>query len=300
MKLLVDRDVERVTPSAAVAAMRNAILAYGSSYLIAPPRLTAELGGDHLVITAGRLIGDGFGFRAYVVADERPEPEQVTLLWGEQGNLEAVVIGEELGARRTGALGAVAVDALAKATAASVALIGSGRQAWAQLWALTAVRDVKRVRVFSPSEHNRVALAERCAGELRIAATAVSTAREAVVGADIVIMATTSSHPVIEAQWVAEGAHVTTVGPKVVGSHECPLELLTRASVVSTDSPPQLQTYEGGAFTTELDISVTGLDEILLGKESGRCHEDDITVHVSAGLAGTEVVLARHLLAACD
>jgi ornithine cyclodeaminase/alanine dehydrogenase-like protein (mu-crystallin family) len=63
--------------------------------------------------------------------------------------------GARRAAARTGALGAAAVDALARADAEVVGIVGSGRQAWTQVWAATAVRAVAQVRVFSPTEAHR-------------------------------------------------------------------------------------------------------------------------------------------------
>lgn len=63
------------------------------------------------------------------------------------GAVRAIALGSELGRRRVGAIGAVAADALAACDAHVVAVVGTGAQAYAQIWALAAVRDVREVRV---------------------------------------------------------------------------------------------------------------------------------------------------------
>ena len=66
---------------------------------------------------------------------------------------------------------------------------------------------------------------------------AVDTARECVRDADIVVLATNSRKPVIDASWIAAGAHVTTLGPKSRGAHEFPLVWAGQAAVIASDSP---------------------------------------------------------------
>ena len=109
------------------------------------------------------------------------------------------MVGEELGARRTGALGAVAADVLALPEADTVAVIGTGRQAWTQLWALQAVRPLRLLRVYSPNPAHRARFAQAAGNDLGIDATAVSSAGQAVHDADLIILATRSISPVIDA-----------------------------------------------------------------------------------------------------
>jgi alanine dehydrogenase len=104
------------------------------------------------------------------------------------------VVGSELGARRTGALGGAAVDALAQADASSVGIIGSGVQAWTQLWAIAAVRPLTGVRIFSPTREHRETFARRVGTELELEAAPSDTAEEAVVDADLVLVLGLSSN----------------------------------------------------------------------------------------------------------
>jgi alanine dehydrogenase len=292
-RLLTDADVcERLSPAIALVAARRALAEAYSGRLHAPPRIAADLGDAGLVITAGGFAGKR-GFRAYLTGV--PDAEQAVLVWDEDGRLACCVAGVELGARRTGALGAVAAHALARPDASTVAVVGSGRQAWTQLWALTAVRPEARVRVFSRTEAHRTAFAERADRELGLQTAAVASAREAVEGADIVVLATRSTEPVIESAWVQAGAHVTTVGPKTVSGHEAPRDLADRAVLVATDSPAQAAAYGEPLFTGRPLVHLGGIVSEAL---PGRTSPDDITLYVSTGLAGSEVVTAVAMLRA--
>jgi ornithine cyclodeaminase len=173
-------------------------------------------------------------------------------------------------------------------------VVGSGRQAWTQLWALAAVRVFDEVRVFSPSPERREGFRARASAELPIRrVSAVESAAEAVRGADVIVLATRSATPVVAAEDVGEGAHVITVGPKTRDAHELPFELVERAAVVTCDAPEQARGY-GGEFVTGTR-ELTHLGAVICGEAPGRGAADDLTLHCSVGLAGSEVVLAERL-----
>ena len=291
-RLLSDDDVRsRLTPDLAVDGARRALVDAHRGRLVAPPRAHVELGARALVFTAGALADGAAGFRVYQTGVE--DSDQAVLVWNPDGGLAGCVVGTELGAARTGALGAAAVDALARADAGVVGVVGSGRQAWTQLWAATAVRAIAQVRVFSPTEAHRERFADRARAELGLDASAVSGPRDAVDGADVVILATRSETPVIEAGWVAPGAHVNTVGPKAAGACETPPGLAEAAAVLVSDSPAQAAAYGAPFFTSR---ELTHLGAVIAGDAPGRTSAADVTLYASTGLAGSEVVIARRLL----
>ncbi|MEU1286974.1 NAD(P)-binding domain-containing protein [Kitasatospora sp. NPDC005856] len=292
--LLNDDDVRRrLDAPRAVRAVRGALLAAHTGGLVAPPRVRAELGDGQLVFTAGRLHAEKLiGFRSY---DTVVGAEQLVAVWStEDGRLRAVVHGGELGPRRTGAIGAVAVDAAANPGPLRLGLVGAGAQAWAQLWAIRAVRPVARAVVASRRPERARAFARRAAEELGVEVRAVGTVEEAVRERDVVVVATNSPVPVLDADWIAPGTHVTTLGPKTLSRHEVPAALAERAHVLLTDSLAQTAGYaEPHVFPVG---RMVGLGAVLAGDEAARTNADDITVFCSVGLAGTEVAVAAALL----
>jgi ornithine cyclodeaminase/alanine dehydrogenase-like protein (mu-crystallin family) len=263
--------------------------------LAAPPRLHADLGERGLIFTAGGYAEGPVGFRVYGLWPG--DSDQAVLVWGGNGRLAGCIVGTELGARRTGALGGAAVDALARANATTIGIVGSGVQAWTQLWAISAVRRLADVRVFSPTPENREGFARRADAELGMSATACDSAQEAVADSDLVILATRSERPVIEAGWIRRGTHLNTVGPKLASAHETPLDLAESATAVVTDSPEQAERYGAPFFTPR---ALTHLGGVIMGDLPGRTSDEDITLYCSTGLAGSEVVLAEALLAAAE
>jgi alanine dehydrogenase len=291
VRVLTEQEVsERLSPLIAVDAARRALIEAHDGRLSGPPRLHARLDDVDLVFTVGGYRAGWVGFRVY--GTWAGDSDQAVLLWGGDRRIRCCVVGSELGIRRTGALGAVAVATLARADASVAGFIGSGRQAWAQLWAMTAVRDLVEVRVFSPHLDHRAAFVERASRELGLEAVAVDNSYDAVQGADIVVLATDSDRPVIDSDWVVPGMHVSTVGPKTRAAHETPPELADLAAVVVSDSPAQATAY--GAFFT--DRSLSSLGAVLLGQAPGRISSSDISLDCSTGLAGSEVAIAAALV----
>ena len=294
LRVATDEDVRRLPATAAVQTMQEVLALRGE--LLAPPRIRAELGEFDFVYTAGRVPSGASGFRVYRAG--RPAGDQLTAVWAPDGRLRGVVVGDELGARRTGALGGVAADVLARPEAATLGVVGSGAQAWTQVWAISAVRDLRSLTVFSPNREHREAFALGAATHFGLEARAAENPAEAVAGADIVVLATSSRSPVIEADDVAPGTHVTTLGPKSAGGHEAPLELVARAAIISCDSPAQAHAYPEPFFAG--DTELVDLASLVDGSAPGRAREDEITLHCSVGLAGTEVALAERVLDLAD
>ncbi|MGK5739010.1 ornithine cyclodeaminase family protein [Micromonospora sp. URMC 103] len=281
-----------------VDAMRAALLAAYEGRLVAPPRASASLGGGRMVLTAGHLTGEWYGYRSYDTFGH-PEAQQLVVLHdGRTGAVRAVAVGEELGSRRTGGLGGVAVDALARPDAATLGVIGSGRQAWTQVWAAAAVRPLREVTVHSRSAARREAFAARVRAELDVPARAVADPAAAVAGRDVVVLATTSPTPVLDAAHLSPGTHVNTVGFKQRDRAEFGPDLLTVADVLATDSPAQAGAYAPPMLAAEPPYAdrLRDLGAVLAGVEAGRTAPEQISVFCSVGLAGTEVFLLDRLV----
>ena len=281
----------------AVRWMGEAIDDHHRGNLIAPARTHAEFEGGRIVYTAGRLRGSWFGYRSYDTFPAEPG-EQVIVLHDETtGIVRAIAVGNELGPRRTGAIGAVATDTLASPTAEVAAFIGTGTQAAAQLWALAAVRNLREVRVFSRDQARRDAFVAFATTQTDARCYSASSARDTVNGADIVTLATNSPTPVIDANWLASVVHVTTLGPKQRGRAEFPPDLLEMADVIATDSLDQIDAYDPpnvlvGTPHRDRLVSVGALR----AGEVAVPETQRLSLFLSVGLAGTEVYLLSQLI----
>lgn len=256
------------------------------------------LSGGRLVFTAGALDGKWFGYRSYDTFDMQGGEQVVVAHSALDGRVRGIAVGNELGPRRVGAIGGVAADTLARPNSRVLAVIGTGTQAWAQLCAIAAVRELDDVRVYSRDADRRRAFATRIRSELGPAARVAPNAREAVEGADIVVLATSSPTPVIDPGWVGPGSYVTTLGPKQVGRAEFGPDMAAVSEVVVTDSVPQISAYDPPNILvgTPQEHRLTSLGDVLTGDVPGRTSDEQRVLFCSVGLAGTEVFLLDKLL----
>lgn len=143
----------------------------------------------------------------------------------ETGRITALLDGAGLTAVRTGAVAALATRRCTPEDADDLAVIGAGVQARALIRAVAAVRPIRTVRIFSRTRAGAEKLAEviRDTAPRPIRVTVCDTAKAAVTDAPIICTATSTSGttPVVEAGWVASGAHVNVIG----GTHPDAVEL---------------------------------------------------------------------------
>jgi alanine dehydrogenase len=240
----------------------------------------------------GYMYAAGFGARdAWFVTP---------LFDADSGELLAVIDGAHMNPYKTGAVGAVGVDALAREDASSLAIIGSGSQARGQLRAAATVRDLDTVWVYSPTKDNREAFAGEMDRELDASVAAVASAAAAVEDADIVVTATTASEPVFDGDRLEPGTHVTAMGQYDPEKRELDATTIERATYVpdlreraTTDAGSFLQAIEAGVVD-ESHVHAE-LGEIVAGVAEGRTTEEEITVFDSGG-TGIETVAAAFLL----
>lgn len=295
--LLTDDDLDDLVPNEVVGWMLEALRLHGCGKLTSPPRARADLGDGSVVVTAGR----GPRWYGYRVYDTIPTPvgDQVIVTHDAvTGEVLAVAIGARLGALRTGAIGGAAASRLGPVDSCRVGVIGSGTQAWAQLWALSGVLDIAEVGVWSRTPSGRQAFAARARDELGLHAVVGEGAEQVVRGADVLVLATSSARPVLDAAWLGVDVLVITVGPKQVGRAELPLELVTGADLVTTDSLDQLHAYDPPALVAAAGLAgaVVPLGHLAQGRVSPL--RSRRRVYLSVGLAGTEVELLGRLAAA--
>lgn len=300
--ILGDSDLERIpTMALAIEAIEEAILARSAGALVSPPRHSVSFAekGD-LIFTIGGMIDEASiaGFRVYDTF-QGARHEQIVAVWStETAELQGILIGTRLGEIRTGAIGGIAVRHMSPPDATTVGIIGSGQQARAQLEAVSLVRRLSYVRIYSRSERNRYQFALEMEERLGIPVEAVEQPRRAVQDADIVICATSSLTPVLKAEWLKPGAHINTVGPKMVDEHELDLDVATAAHLIATDSPEQVKAYKMPFFLegTPSAERMVDLAAIVSGKLAGRERPGQTTLFCSVGLAGTEVLVGARIL----
>ena len=218
----------------------------------------------------------------------------------DSGQLLAILDGASMNPLKTGAVGAVGVDALAREDASVAAVFGTGPQAAGQLRATATVRDLQEVRVFSPTAAHRESFADAMAGTIDGPITPVESPAAAIEGADVVITATDAGVPVFDGSLLEPGSHVTAMGQYDPDRFELDATTIERsvyvpdlAARVERDAGAYLNALAAGAI--EADHLHAELGAVVAGRAPGRTDPDQITVFDSGG-TGIETTAGANLL----
>jgi len=216
------------------------------------------------------------------------------------GSLKAVIEAFALGQLRTAAASGVATDRLAAEDADDFAIVGTGKQALAQVAAVMAVRPIKRIRVFGPHEDRCKQFRERVRGEFGIETIALQSVAEAVTGASIVTVATRATDPIITSEMIIAGTHINAIGAIVPSRAEIAQDVLERCSQIVVDSIPAAQKLSRelidflGVANTEGWNRVRSLAE-MVALDHPRETSDGITLFKSLGMGISDLALGIEL-----
>jgi ornithine cyclodeaminase len=209
------------------------------------------------------------------------------------GQPMALLDGTAITAIRTGAGSALATRLLAREDATTIAILGTGVQARSHARAVTRVRAFEELRVAGRDRAKADALANELSGELDLAVRAVASWQEACDGADVVCATTHALEPVVRREWLAPGAHVTSVGYNPQGREVDDATVVAALVVVESraaalaplpsGSNDLLQPIERGLIGA--DHVHAELGELVEGSKRGRTSSEQVTLYKSVGVA---------------
>jgi ectoine utilization protein EutC len=281
-----------------VDAIADAFTALASGRVVMPPILhmaLPEVNGEVDVKTAWLPGLPSFALKVSPGFFDNPKrglpslSGLMMLLSAETGRLEALHLDNGwLTDLRTAAAGAVAARHLARADARVAGVLGAGTQARVQIEALTLVRPIERVLVWARDAAKAEAYADQMAERLGLDVLPVASAERLVLEADVVVTTTPARTPLVVADWLHPGLHVTAMGADAPDKNELHPAVLARADRLVCDSRAQCarQGELHHALAAHPEIEVTELGEITAGRAPGRRSEGEVTV---ADLTGTGV-----------
>jgi ornithine cyclodeaminase/alanine dehydrogenase-like protein (mu-crystallin family) len=299
---LVDVDRARTSVADAFRALHRgeATLASVISLPFVHPRGVAH-------IKAGHLHDDSV-WTAKVSTDFYPDDGSGTrhgglmlVLSASDGDLVGVLVDNGyLTELRTGAAGAIASDLLARRDARTAAIIGAGSQARYQLDALLKVRSIETVHVASRSLHRAQAFVHEIESSYGIPAHLCDSVESAVRGVDIVVTTTPSSTPLVEADWLDAGTHITAVGSDEPTKQELAPDVLARADVIAVDDRGQAarlgELHHAIEQGLREEADAVTLGELLEGDARGRIGAKDVTVADLTGVGVQDAAIAAFVV----
>src|SRR5690606_1566535 len=251
MRILTEADLQRIIAldMASVACVENAFRALASGGVSMPPILRLDIPaqrGEVDVKTAYISGLDSFAIKVSPGFFNNPsiglpstnglmiqfsaKTGLVEALWLDNGYLTDV---------RTAAAGAVAAKHLAREDARVAAIFGAGMQAGMQLQALTLVRPISEARIWARNFDSAQQAAQSFTEKLGIPITAIADAQQTCEGADVIVTTTPSETPLINAEWLVPGQHLTAMGSDAEHKNEIDPALFRRAIVYIADSLSQ-------------------------------------------------------------
>jgi ornithine cyclodeaminase/alanine dehydrogenase-like protein (mu-crystallin family) len=232
----------------------------------------------------------------------------VILFSTKTGEPLAIMDDFSLSGIRVGATVGVGARYLAKKGASRVALYGSGKQARTNLEAVSKVRKLDEVRVYSPNPEHRVLFAQEMTHVVGAEIVPVDSPEKAMDGVDMVLCTANSMEPVFDGGWLKPGVFVSSIS---VGNdktitpiwgrvrRELDDETLGRADRVVISSRAQaiwddqkhlLALGEKHGFGPDRQIPEIG--DLLLGRVPGRETDDQVTVFANNTGTGNQFAAA--------
>jgi len=206
----------------------------------------------------------------------------------------------EITAIRTAAASAVATKLLSRMDASTLAIIGSGEQAKRHIEAITLVRTIKQVNIWSRNEKNAKDLAETVSGIYGVPIAVSGDINETVTNADIICTVTSSKEPLVSGDWISAGTHINAVGSSTPTARELDTAAMVRSKLF-TDCYDSIFNEAGDFLIPKKEGAVTDdhvkaeLGEVLAGVKKGRENNDEITVFKSLGIAAEDIFSAFHI-----
>src|SRR5579864_5677862 len=301
---------ERLRMADLIPAMEKALIDFSTGRVAQPVRQVIPVdppGGFYGIMPA--LTPDGLGQKIVTFyppnADKGIHTNMALIILNdrETGAPLAVMDGRLITEMRTAAVSAVATKLLAPKEAKTLAILGSGVQARSHFEALSLVRKFTEIRVWSQTKTH----AEEFAKEIRESwhhhpadgvnqggsslggsQCHVTSAEEAVTGADVVVTVTSSRTPVLKGAWLKSGSHVNAVGACRPDWRELDDDAMLN-SVVFVDSREAAMKESGDVILSRAKIYAE-LGEAFAGKIDNRANET--TIFKSLGMAVEDITAA--------
>jgi ornithine cyclodeaminase/alanine dehydrogenase-like protein (mu-crystallin family) len=285
--------------------MREAFRADALARTVAPQRTRVPLHaeGTAVVLFPGSLPGVpawSAKVSARFPASATPTQGVLQLLDVSTGAVLAVMDAAHLTAVRSGVVGALGADVLARRDASRVAFIGASSRAVLQLKSLRMVRTLAQAFVYDVDFERAAAFATRMYKELSLPVRPTASVAEALEEADIVVTANSGGQPALPLEHVRPGMHVTALGADELDRVEVPAELIERALFVCDHRGLALSGgIAGSAGLTEASIHAE-LGELIAGMRPGRTSPEQITVFGMVGLPFQDLAAAWHVYQAAQ
>lgn len=203
---------------------------------------------------------------------------------------------------RTAAAGAVAAKHLAAKNINNIGIVGTGVQARKQLEMLQYVVDCKSCYIWGRDSANVQSMIEDLMAKESIQdwGLEIKTAKsieDLVSQCNLIVTTTSARSPLILADHVKKGTHITAMGSDDHGKQELEAGLLAKANIVVADSISQCVDHGECLYPVQEknieEDSILELGNVIKNPAIGRTSEDQITVADLTGVAIQDIQIAK-------
>jgi len=308
MLILSDKEVRSlINIDELIAVLEQAHIQYSTGKAVMPVRLVVPLPQIQGRITSmpGYLNEDqALGMKVVTYFQDNPKQglpailATIMLFSAETGKMIAAMDGTYITTIRTACASALATRALANPETPVLGILGAGVQARSHIRALSRVRRLQRIKIFSPSGSSARAVKKDLAAEIGVPIEVTECAEYSVRDADLVVTATTAKAPIVKSDWLKPGVHINAVGSHRPDLREIDGGTLSCSKVV-VDSREAIMAECGDVLLALKEKSVSEsvihaeIGEVLAGTKSGRTSAEEITLYKSVGIAIQDVATAQ-------
>jgi ornithine cyclodeaminase len=289
-----------------ISEIEKGFLAYSNGQVVMPP--VGELLFKHppgdVHIKYGYITGDNYyvikiasGFYDNPKLNLASSSGLMLIFSQKTGKIVGILLDQGyLTNLRTAAAGAIAAKYLAPSNLKSIGIVGTGTQARLQLLYLKSITNCRKVIVWGRDwrnlEHFQNAM-ENEGFSLKITQNI-----EALTSVcNLIVTTTPSTSPLLLAQQIRQGTHITAVGADSPHKQELDPTILRNADLVVADSIAQCS--ERGEIAHALrnqcisKEKLLELGNIISGAQAGRTSDEQTTVADLTGLAVQDIQIAK-------
>lgn len=310
IRIVTEADLRRAVPLdlAAVEVVEEAFAALAGGQVVMPPILSMEIpevNGEVDVKTAYIPGFSGFAIKVSPGFFDNPKlglpslSGLMILFSARTGLVEALFLDNGyLTDLRTAAAGAVAARHLAPASVETAGVLGTGVQARLQVQAAHLVRPFRRVLVWGRDRAKAEACAADLAASLGIEGLSEPDPAALVAASQLVVTATPTRRPILSADWLHPGLHVTAMGSDQGEKNEIDPRALAAADRTVCDRVSQCEVL-GELRSARAAGLWTGdeppeLGQVVAGSAAGRLRADEVTICDLTGTGAQDTAIATH------
>ncbi len=297
----------------AVDIVAKAFATLAGGEVIMPPILSMDIPSEHGEVDVKTAYIPGFdGFAVKISPGFFNNPKiglpstngLMVLFSAKTGVVEAVLLDNGyLTDVRTAAAGGLAAKLMAPRTVDTVGVMGTGVQARLQIQAAYLVRHFKKVLVWGRDASKAAACAADIAACLGIEAAAEADPARLVAESQLVITTTPSTDPVLQADWLHPGLHITAMGSDQATKNEIDPAVFRHLAAYVPDKISQCKilgelrsALEAGTMASTDGLSELG--QVILDPSLGRKSDQDITLCDLTGTGAQDTAIATFAFAA--